>query len=124
MSSWNDARPVFFVSDVERALGFYVSQLGFAETNRYAEGGQVLVAGVARDGCPLLLSCQWPQKNGHGRYWIRLDVPTYDELRANLEAKGVALKDDFWGMDTMIVEDPDGNELFFPVPEPETTTQS
>jgi catechol 2,3-dioxygenase-like lactoylglutathione lyase family enzyme len=51
-------RPVFFVSDVERALGFYVSQLGFAETNRYAEEGVVLVGGVARDGCPLLLSAR------------------------------------------------------------------
>src|SRR5215469_5214520 len=119
MSNW-DARPVFFVSDVERALGFYVGQLGFAETNRYAEDGQVLVGGVARDGCPLLLSCQWPQKNGHGRYWILLDVPTYERFRADLEARGVALKDDFWGFDTMIVEDPDGNELFFPVPKPET----
>ena len=119
MSNW-DVRPVFFVSDVERALDFYVGQLGFAETNRYAEEGAVLVGGVARDGCPLLLSCQWPQKNGHGRYWIMLDVPTYAEFRADLEAKGVALQDGFWGFDTMIVQDPDGNELFFPVPKPET----
>ena len=118
MSNW-DVRPVFFVSDVERALDFYVSQLGFAETNRYAEDGVVLVGGIARDGCALLLSCQWPQKNGHGRYWIMLDVPTYNEFRADLETRGVALQDGFWGFDTMIVEDPDGNELFFPVPKPE-----
>ena len=121
MSNWKDARPVFFVSDVERALGFYVGQLGFVETNRYAEEGKVLVGGVERDGCALLLSCQWPQKNGHGRYWIKLDVLTYDSFRADLEARGVALKDDFWGFDTMVVEDPDGNELFFPVPKPEPT---
>jgi len=54
------------VSDVERAMGFYVSQLGFVETNRYAEEGKVLVRGLARDGCALLLTSQWPQKNGHG----------------------------------------------------------
>ena len=119
MSSW-DGRPVFFVSDVVRALDFYVSQLGFEETNRYEDEGVVLVGGVARDGCPLLLSCQEPQKNGHGRYWIKLDIPTYEGFRADLEARGVALKDDFWGFDTMVVEDPDGNELFFPVPKPET----
>ncbi len=119
MSNW-DVRPVFFVSDVERAMGFYVNQLGFVETNRYAEDGVVLVGGLARDGCPLLLSCQWPVKFGHGRYWIKLDVPTYDRFRADLEARGVALRDDFWGFDTMVVEDPDGNELFFPVPKPET----
>jgi hypothetical protein len=49
-----------------------------------------------------------------------LDVATYDRFRADLESRGVALKDDFWGFDTMVVEDPDGNELFFPVPKPET----
>jgi len=49
-----------------------------------------------------------------------LDVPVYDSFRAELGARGVTLKDGFWGFDTMIVEDPDGNELFFPVPKPET----
>jgi len=61
------------------------------------------------------------KKNGHGRYWIKLDVPSYDSFRADLEVKGVALKDDFWGFDTLVVEDLDGNELFFPVPKPETS---
>lgn len=69
MSNW-DSRPVFFVSNVERAHGFYVSQLGFVETNRYAEEGKVLVGRVERNGCLLLLSCQEPQKIAHGRYWI------------------------------------------------------
>jgi catechol 2,3-dioxygenase-like lactoylglutathione lyase family enzyme len=42
MNIW-DARPVFFVEDAERSLAFYTDQLGFSETNRYAEGGKVLV---------------------------------------------------------------------------------
>jgi hypothetical protein len=45
---------------------------------------------------------------------------SYQAFRQRLEGKGVALKDDWWGMATMIVEDPDGNELFFPVPDPTT----
>jgi len=118
MSSW-DARPVFFVEDVERSLAFYIDRLGFTETNRYAEDGKVLVGGVEREGCLLLLNCQQPQKNGHARYWIRLDLEAYQAFRRELEAKGVAVKDDWWGFDTMVVEDPDGNELFFPVPKPE-----
>ena len=118
MATW-DARPVFFVNDVERSLRFYTDQLGFRETNRYAHDGKILVGGVERDGCPLLLNCQQPQKNGHGRFWIRLDVETYGALRTDLQQKGVAVKDDWWGLDTMIVEDPDGNELFFPVPQPQ-----
>jgi len=118
MSTW-DARPVFFVEDVERSLAFYTNQLGFSETNRYAEDGRVLVGGVHRDGCPLLLNCQQPQKNGHARYWILLGLDAYHALRRELEGKGVAIKDGWWGFDTMIVEDPDGNELFFPIPKAE-----
>jgi catechol 2,3-dioxygenase-like lactoylglutathione lyase family enzyme len=119
MNGWDDVRPVFFVEDVERSLAFYIDRLGFAETNRYAEDGKVLLGGVHREGCPLLLNCQQPQKNGHARYWIRLDLDAYQAFRRELEVKGVAVKDDWWGFDTMVVEDPDGNELFFPVPEPE-----
>ncbi len=117
MSTW-DARPVFFVEDVERSLAFYTGKLGFAETNRYAQDGKVLVGGVARDGCPLLFNCQQPQKNGHARHWILLGLDEYQAYRRELEARGVVVKDDWWGFDTMVVEDPDGNELFFPVPKP------
>lgn len=118
MAIW-EVHPVFFVSDVEDSIRFYTNQLGFAETNRYVEDGKVLVGGVERDGCVLLFTCQHPEKNGRSRFWIRLDPETYRAFRADLEGKGVALKDGFWGFDTMIVEDPDGNELFFPVPKPE-----
>lgn len=118
MNGW-DARPVFFVEDVERSLAFYVDRLGFTETNRYAQDGKVLVGGVQRDECRLLLNCQQPQKNGHARYWILLGLDAYQAFRRELEGKGVEMKDDWWGFDTMIVEDPDGNELFFPVPKPD-----
>lgn len=117
MVPW-DARPVFFVQDVERSLAFYTDQLGFTETNRYAQDGKVLVGGVEREGCLLLLNCQQPDKSGHARYWIRLSPDAYHAFRHELEGRGVAVKDDWWGFDTMIVADPDGNELFFPVPEP------
>ena len=119
MNTW-DARPVFFVDDVEQSLAFYTDQLDFTETNRYAKDGKVLVGGVHRDGCVPLLSCQQPQKNGHVRYWILLGLEAYQAFRRELEGVGVSVKDGYWGFDTMIVEDPDGNELFFPVPKPET----
>lgn len=116
-----DWRPVLFVEDVERSLRFYTNALGFSETNRYAQDGRLLLGGVERDGCSLLLNCQQAQKIGHGRLWIKLDLETYSVLRADLLTKGVALKDGWWGFDTMIVEDPDGNELFFPVPDSATS---
>ena len=35
------------------------------------------------------------------------------------ERRGAPVKDGWWGYDTLIVEDPDGNELFFPYPKEE-----
>ena len=39
-----------------------------------------------------------------------------DALRAELEAKGVAVKDGSWGYRLLVVDDPDGNQLFFNYP--------
>jgi hypothetical protein len=37
-------------------------------------------------------------------------------LRAELEAKRVHVRDGYWGYPLMIVDDLDGNELYFPYP--------
>ena len=47
MSEWF-ARPVLFVADIDRAVDFYVKQLGFIHSWRYEEGGTGLVAQVDR----------------------------------------------------------------------------
>jgi hypothetical protein len=39
-----------------------------------------------------------------------------DALRAELETRGVAIKDGRWGYKLLVVEDLDGNQLFFPYP--------
>lgn len=39
-----------------------------------------------------------------------------DALRAELEAKGVAVKDGKWGYRLLVVDDPDGNQLLFNYP--------
>lgn len=115
MSTWY-SRPVLFVADVERALAFYVERLGFAETQRYAEDGCVLVANVEREDCRLLLNCQQPEKVGRARIFISIDLEPLKTLRAEFETRGAPVEDGWWGYDTMIVRDPDGNELFFPYP--------
>jgi hypothetical protein len=44
-----------------------------------------------------------------------------DALRAELEARGVLVKDGDWGYRLLVVEDLDGNQLFFNYPnEPST----
>ena len=48
--------------------------------------------------------------------FISLDVEVLDALRAELEARGVDVKDGNWGYRLMVIVDPDGNELYFPYP--------
>ncbi len=115
MTAWY-SRPVFFVESVERAIAFYTEKLGFTEGSRYEENGKILVGQVGREDCTLLLNCQQPGKTGRSRMFISLDLEPLQKLRAEFEARGVPLKDSWWGYDTMVVEDPDGNELFFPYP--------
>src|SRR5262245_43857652 len=115
MDHWY-SRPVLFVRSVEQSVAFYVDLLGFTQSWRYDEDSRALVAQVERQGCEIILSCQDSHRTGHGRLFISLDVSVLHELRAELEAKGVEVQDGFWGYDTMIVVDPDGNQLFFPYP--------
>jgi hypothetical protein len=37
-------------------------------------------------------------------------------LRAELEVKGVSVKEDSWGYRLLVIDDPDGNQLFFNYP--------
>ena len=119
------ARPVLHVRDVEASLRFYVDRLGFTSPWRYDEGGKTHVAQVDRDGCALILAASWPEKVGKAVMFISLNVEpqtraatsaAVDALRAELEAKGVPVKDGSWGYRLLVVDDPDGNQLFFNYP--------
>ncbi len=110
------ARPVLFVADIDRSVDFYVKQLGFSNPWRYEEDGTARVAQVERRGCELILSSQWPDKVGKGLMFISLDVDVLNSLRAELEERGVDVKDGQWGYKLMVIVDPDHNELFFPYP--------
>ena len=81
---------------------------------------------VDRGSCALILSDQWPEKAGKGLMFISLnveplsheaEVAAVDALRAELEARGVAVKDGRWGYRVLVVEDLDGNQLLFPLSE-------
>ena len=109
-------RPVLFVSDLARSLGFYVDRLGFTERWRHEDAGELLVAQVDRQSCELILCSQEPEKTGRGRIFISLDVEVLHAVRAELEGRGVGVRDGWWGYPLMVVHDPDGNELYFPYP--------
>lgn len=125
MTDWY-ARPVLHVSDVEASLRFYVERLGFTIPWSYNDDhGKAYVAQVDRQGCSLILAKTWPQKVGKGLMFISLNVEpdtiegqiaALDALRAEFEAKGAAVKDGSWGYRLLVVDDPDGNQLFFNYP--------
>ncbi len=124
MTEWF-ARPVLHVADVEASLRFYVNRLGFTSPWHYDEEGRARVAQVDRQGCALILANTWPQKIGKGLMFISLNVEPHsreaavaavDALRSELEAKGVAVKEGSWGYRLLVVDDPDGNQLFFNYP--------
>jgi catechol 2,3-dioxygenase-like lactoylglutathione lyase family enzyme len=110
------ARAVLHVADVARALDFYVQGLGFREAWRHADAARLLVAQVERDGCELILSCQWPDAAGHGLVFVSLDPDAFAPTLAGFARDGLAVTDGWWGYDVKIVTDPDGNRLFFPDP--------
>jgi catechol 2,3-dioxygenase-like lactoylglutathione lyase family enzyme len=121
MTDWF-ARPVLHVADVEASLGFYIDRLGFTSPWRYDQDGRASVAQVDRQGCALILANHWPEKAGKGLMFISLNaereaqIALLDALRAELESRGVPVKDGSWGYRLLVVDDPDGNQLFFNYP--------
>lgn len=107
---------MLFVTDIDRSIDFYMKQLGFTQRWRYEEAGKTWVAQVERRGCELILTSQWPDKAGKGLMFISLDVEVLNALRAELEGRGMEVKDGHWGYRLMVIVDPDGNELYFPYP--------
>ena len=124
MTDWF-ARPVLHVANVETSLRFYIDKLGFTSPWRFEEPGNAFVAQVERQGCAIILSHQWPEKVGKGLLFISLNVEpetheaatsALDALRAELESKGTVVKEGWWGYRLLVIDDPDGNQLFFNYP--------
>jgi catechol 2,3-dioxygenase-like lactoylglutathione lyase family enzyme len=107
------ARPVLFVTDIDASVDFYVKQFGFTQNWRYEEEGRAWVAQVARPGCELILTAQWPDKAGNGLMFISLETEVLNALRAELEGRGVDVKEGHWGYRLMVIVDPDGNQFYF-----------
>ena len=116
------SRPVFFVTDVDKSVDFYVTQLGFKQAWRFESEGKVPVGQVNRQGCELILYSEWPDKVGKGLMFISLDEDELNSLRVELEGRGVEVKDAHWGYHVMAIVDPDGNQLYFPYSTPLTAT--
>ena len=108
------ARPVFFVTNVQHALDFYVGKLGFAK--RWHEGdGTGGVCQVNRAGCEIIW-CQDTARHDRGRLYIELTREGLEQLLRETVARSVPTRKSWWGSDVIRIDDPDGNELLFPLP--------
>lgn len=102
-------RPVFFVSDIRRSIGFYVGKLGFIK-KWHEEEGKGTVCQVERGGCEIIL-CQDAERNKQSRVFLELSRDGVDQLLKEIAERSVPTKRTWWGYDVLQIEDPDGNEL-------------
>ena len=106
-------RPVLFVADVNRALHFYIDMLGF-EKRWHEGGGAGKVCQVNRGECEIIL-CEDATRRDKARLFVELTQDGLTELRREIIERSVPSKASWWGYDVIQVDDPDGNELLFPM---------
>ena len=102
-------RPVLFVSDVQRALAFYVGKLGF-EKKWHEADGKGTVCQVDRGGCEIIL-CEDATRHDRGRLFVELSREGVDQLLQETIERTVQTQRSWWGYDVLRIADPDGNEL-------------
>ncbi|HUF66277.1 MAG TPA: glyoxalase superfamily protein [Gemmatimonadaceae bacterium] len=102
-------RPVLFVSDIRRALDFYVGELGFTKKWHEADG-KGTVCQVDRAGCEVIL-CEDATRRDRGRLFLELTREGVDQLLREVAERSVPTQKAWWGYDVLRIEDPDGNEL-------------
>lgn len=102
--------PQIPASDLERAISFYQSQLGFALDWKHEDG----IAGISRDGARLVLDRVVEGQLHPVRVWLNLDsVSEVDALHGDWRKAGVPIpsapEQKPWGLYEFIAEDCDGN---------------
>lgn len=116
------ARSVFFVKDAEHSLAYYTNTLGFSLDWNHQESGRAYVFQVSLFGFQLILNQtdnRTEARAGHGRVFVGLDDAQSVLLRQHIKGKGIESWIIHWGEPTRVIRDPDGNELFFSLPEGE-----
>jgi hypothetical protein len=81
------ARPVFFVSDVQVALRFYIDKLGF-EKRWHEADGKGTVCRFNRGECVIIL-CEDDARRDKGRLFVELTMDGLDELRREIAERSV-----------------------------------
>lgn len=102
-------RPVFFVSNIQDSIKFYVDKLGFVKKWHEADG-KGTVCQVDRGGCEIIL-CQDTTCSRQSRVFLELSRDAVDQLFREVAERSIPTKKAWWGYDVLQIDDPDGNEL-------------
>jgi catechol 2,3-dioxygenase-like lactoylglutathione lyase family enzyme len=102
-------RPVFFVSDINSAIDFYVNKLGFKKKWHEADG-KGTVCQVDRGGCEIIL-CEDATRKDRSRAFLELSRAGVDQLLKEVAEHSIQTKKMWWGYEVLQIEDQDGNEL-------------
>jgi len=116
------ARSVFFVKDAEASLAFYTRTLAFALDWNNQYEGRASVFQVSLFGFELILNQVYGDtrhRAGHGRVFIGLEDHQAPALLQHIRERGIHAMRHEWGRPTLVLRDPDGNELFFRIPDSE-----
>jgi len=106
-------RPVLFVADIGRSIRFYTEGLGFRKAWHEADG-KGRVCQVERGGCEIIL-CEHDTRRDKARLFVSLTREAIAALRREIIERSIPSKMSWWGYDVIQIDDPDGNELLFPV---------
>jgi len=110
------ARAVFFVKDAGRSLRFYTEQLGFSVDWKDSNEDPPYVFQVSLFGFELILNQTGERtetRAGSGRVFIGLEDDQIVPVRKHIAEKGIETERVDWGRPTLVIRDPDQNELFF-----------
>ncbi|HEX3745285.1 MAG TPA: VOC family protein [Bryobacteraceae bacterium] len=117
-----------FVSNMDRAVQFYIEVLGLKLTNRFGDNWATVEAGKGLTIGLHPASSKYPAPGTKGGIMLGLEIEgAIDQAVASLSRKGVQFKDPVVKTEAgnfVHLEDPDGNEIYLwevnPVPVPET----
>jgi uncharacterized glyoxalase superfamily protein PhnB len=112
VNQFEHAIPIFAVTDVPKALDYYVDKLGFRAAFTWED--PPTFATVARDDARIFLSAGHESGQPTGT-WISIFLPDVDALHREYVERGALIvtppADYPWGVREMRVQDPDGNVI-------------
>jgi hypothetical protein len=89
--------------------------LGFKKGWHEADG-KGTVCQVNRSECEIIL-CQDVGRKSRSRLFVELTPEGIAAFRNEIVARSIPSKESWWGYDVIQIDDLDGNELLFPLPD-------